>query len=79
MFPGSLVYIPVLWTYITTPIRVRKVCAIAGGVGHVNVAMAFLAAIALALNLPYMQMALNEVWDAEVESEMPIRDVLVIA
>lgn len=56
---------PPIWTHISTPMRIREAGRIAGGAGQLSIALAIILWFIFALNIPYLQSALNEVWDAE--------------
>jgi hypothetical protein len=65
LFPFGVFVVPSIWTHITTPMRVKEAGRIAGGAGQLSVVLAVILLFILALNLPYTQGALNEIWRAE--------------
>lgn len=69
LFPFGVFFIPPIWTHITTPMRIREAGRIAGGAGQLSIALAIILWFIFALNIPYLQSALNEVWDAESRRE----------
>ena len=73
LFPFGIFVVPPFWTHITTPMRVRESGRIAGGAGQLSVVLAVVLWFILALNLPYIQSALNDIWRAESGGAEPDR------
>ncbi len=66
LFPGGIVVVPAIWTWVTTARRARdlRVAALGGQVGEVtSVPLAVLLAFIYALNHPYLQASLNATYD----------------
>lgn len=75
LFPGGLVIVPAIWTWITTAQRARTVrlVALAGRPGELpSVPLATVLAFLYGLNHPYLQASLNATWEI-AESATPDR------
>ncbi len=66
LFPGALLIVPAIWTWVTTARRVSELreMALDGQPGdHTSVALGVLLAFFYGLNHPYLQASLNGTWE----------------
>jgi len=66
LFPGGILIVPAIWTWVTTARRARdlRVMALDGRAGEVtSVPLAVLLAFIYGLNHPYLQASLNATYD----------------
>ena len=66
LFPGGLLIVPAIWTWVTTAKRVRAMRAIvlSNGPGeYPSVGLAVLLSFLYSLQHPYLQVSLNGTWD----------------
>ena len=66
IFPGFILIVPVIWTWVTTATRVREVrrIVLAGAPGEEpSVGLSVLFSFLYSLQHPYLQASLNSTWD----------------